>query len=143
MPERALDGYIAFYEGLTPETLGILRNLCAEDVRFRDPFNDLRGIDAYIRVLEKMFEDVAAPQFRVSHKACDGNVCFLRWTFGYRPHADAPDKILEGMSEVHFDDAGLVIAHIDHWDPAGQIYESLPVIGWLLRIIRRRVSVEG
>ena len=44
------------------------------------------------------------------------------------------------MSELHFDEAGTLRAHIDHWDAAGQLYEKLPGIGWLLRRIRRRLA---
>jgi hypothetical protein len=44
------------------------------------------------------------------------------------------------MSEVQFDEAGSVRAHIDHWDAAGQLYEKLPVIGWILRRIRARLA---
>ena len=38
-----------------------------------------------------------------------------------------------GMSEVQFNDAGLVTAHFDHWDSAHQLLAKLPVIGWLVR----------
>ena len=40
-----------------------LPSLVTADVRFRDPFNDVQGVDAYGRVLTKMFADLDAPRF--------------------------------------------------------------------------------
>jgi hypothetical protein len=45
-----------------------------------------------------------------------------------------------GMSFVRFDDQGKVVEHIDYWDPAAGIYEQLPLLGTLMRYLRRRLS---
>ena len=44
------------------------------------------------------------------------------------------------MSEVTLAEDGRVLAHIDHWDPAAQLYERVPVLGAVLRMIRRRLA---
>jgi hypothetical protein len=45
------------------------------------------------------------------------------------------------MTEVHFDQSGKVAAHLDHWDAASQLYEHVPLLGGVLRIIRRRLAL--
>ena len=52
---------------------------------------------------------------------------------------------LEGMSEIHIGDDGLVTAHIDHWDSASQLLSRLPLIGLILRPALRlfRVRTAG
>lgn len=135
-----LDAYIAFFEGLTPERLDELDRLCAPDVHFVDPFNDLRGVDGMRAVLQRMYADVEAPSFRVTRKARDGKVVYLRWIFTCRPRGSQQGLRIEGVSEVTFDEAGKVTAHIDFWDAAGQLYERLPVLGWVLRKVRRRLA---
>jgi hypothetical protein len=47
---------------------------------------------------------------------------------------------IDGVSEVAFDEAGKVRSHIDHWDAAGGLYERLPLIGAVLRHLRRRLG---
>ncbi len=140
--DAALNSYIAFFEGLTPERLDELDRICTPDVRFADPFNDLRGVAGMRAVLRRMYADVEAPSFRVTRKMRDGEVAYLRWVFTCRPHGSAKDLRIEGVSEVTFDEAGRVAAHIDFWDAAGQLYERLPVLGWILRQVRRRLSVS-
>lgn len=133
--------YVAFYQNLTRDRLGRLREICAPNVRFRDPFNDVTGVEAYIAVLEKMFDDVLDPRFEIVDRAVSDQVCYLRWDFTFRSKPGSPAWQIEGMSEVHFDSQGLVVAHLDHWDSGSQFYGRLPLLGWLIRLVRQRVSL--
>lgn len=136
----AVAAYAAFFETLTPETLPQLRDLCAPDVRFRDPFNDVTGAAHMESIFRDMFRPLVAPRFAVTHWAVSGETAYLRWTMTFRRTSGGRLWTIEGVSEVRFDAAGRVVAHIDHWDAAGQLYERLPLIGALLRRIRRRLS---
>ena len=140
--EAAVAAYAAFYEGLTPESLGRLDALCAPDVRFRDPFNDVTGIAAYRAILADMFERVAAPSFEVVDWASSGRVAYLRWVFTFLPSKGGAPWRIEGMSEVHFDRLGRVAAHLDHWDSGAQFYARLPVLGRLIGLVRRRLAAK-
>ena len=41
------DRYRRYLETLTPETLKAISDYVTEDVRFKDPFNDVRGVDFF------------------------------------------------------------------------------------------------
>ncbi len=138
-PAAAAERYIAFCEGMTPESLDRLEDFCARDVHFRDPFNEVAGVDGYRRVLAKMFQDVGQPAFQVTGHALEGEVCYLRWRFAFRRAGGETMRIL-GMSEVHFDGEGRVTAHFDYWD-AGQVYETVPLLRGLVRLVKRRLSI--
>lgn len=144
-PQQAgLARYVTVLERLTPETLPELRAVTAPDVRFKDPFHDVSGRGAMLAVFERMFVDVQDLTFSVHHAglAADGETALLRWTLSGRVRAlNGRPWAVEGMSEVRLDAGGLVTAHIDYWDAASSLYERLPVIGWLLRLIRRRIAV--
>ncbi len=140
--EAAVAAYIAFYEGLTPDSLSGLDALCAQNVRFRDPFNDVTGVDAYRAVLAQMFEDATAPRFTVLDRALSGRVAYMRWDFTFRPRRSRAPWQIEGMSEVHFDERGRVTAHLDHWDSGGQFYGRLPILRHVIGFIRGRLSSE-
>jgi predicted ester cyclase len=131
------DRYRRYLEGLSPETLGALGDFVTPDVHFKDPFNDVNGVEAMRRVLGHMFENVRDIRFTVSHMATDGNVCFMSWRFDGQLRDRAWS--FNGTSVVSFNADGRVIEHIDHWDAAGDFYEHLPVIGHLLRFVRRRL----
>lgn len=130
--------YRRYLETLTPQTLDRLSDFVAPDVRFRDPFNDVRGVDAMARVFRDMFEKVPDVRFTVRRMMAEGEDCLMTWRFEGtlmgRPWA------VEGASALRFAADGRVAEHIDHWDAATNFYERLPLIGWLLRRIRRRIA---
>jgi steroid delta-isomerase len=134
----SIEAYARFWETLRPESTGELRRLARADLLFRDPFNEIRGVDAVVRMLDRMFERTGDPRFRVGRIACDRDVGFVRWDFTCRVRGVALE--IEGVSEVALDGDGLVASHIDHWDAASQVYERLPAIGYLFRYIRRRMA---
>ena len=125
---------IAAYEALKAEDLEALADLYAEDCRFKDPFNEVRGRAALMRVFAHMFETVQAPRFVVNTAFVEGDQCFLGWDF------HAGDLVIRGASHLLFDAAGLVVAHRDYWDAAEELYEKLPVLGALMRLLKRRLK---
>jgi len=134
--------YAAYFERVSLDNLNELRDLCVPDVRFRDPFNDVRGHDQIVRVFAKMYEDVAEPTFEVIDNAVSGSNSYIRWVFRFKNKKNGAPFSIDGMTEVHFDDAGRVTAHLDHWDVASQLYERVPVLGTVLRAIRRRLALK-
>jgi predicted ester cyclase len=139
--EPNVRAYTAFFEALTPETLAGLSRLCARNVRFRDPFNDVTGVERFQAVLARMFHDVEDPRFTVDDWAISGRAAYLRWTFTCRPPRGREPWTIVGMSEVRFDEEGRVTAHIDHWDAASQVYERIPILGRVMRAVRRRLAI--
>jgi hypothetical protein len=135
---RGANAYVAFFEALTPDTLADLPKVAAADVRFRDPFNDVVGIDALRTVFDAMFRDLRSPRFRVSHTAFDDDVCLMRWSLTAEWRFG--DLTIEGMSTLRFDDSGRVTEHVDYWDAGSAVYEQVPVIGRLIRVIRKRLA---
>ena len=67
-----------------------------------------------------------------------GRSVYLKWRFAWR--LKGRDWVVEGVSEIDFDQAGLVRSHVDHWDAAGQIYARIPGLGWLMRLVARRAG---
>jgi predicted SnoaL-like aldol condensation-catalyzing enzyme len=136
--------YVRFYESLTRDTVGELARHVADDIHFKDPFNDVRGRAAYERLLVRMFDAVPDIKFVVTHRAVAGDVCFIRWrSVGTLPRLGSAPWVIEGASELRFSDDGRVREHIDHWDAAAQFYERLPIVGPILRFIRRRVAAHS
>jgi steroid Delta-isomerase len=142
LTERAA-AYAGFHENLTPATLDHLDALCAPDVRFVDPFNDLRGLGEFRQVYEHMFEVLDEPVFVIEDIAISGRTAYFKWVFDARTKGRRTMVIhLAGMTETRYDAQGMVIAHIDHWDAAGQLYARLPVVGGFFRWLGRQFAVR-
>ena len=137
--------YARFWEELTPATAARFLEVAHPEVRFRDPFNDIQGADRVVALLEHMFEQLGDVAFSVEDEALCGRKAFLRWSFHCRLKHWPRTRpfVIEGVSEVVFDEAGLALLHVDHWDAAGQVYERVPLLGGALRLVRRRLAFQG
>ena len=124
---------IALYETLQPADLDRLVARYTEDCRFKDPFNEVRGRAAVRRIFAHMFETVQSPRFVVRSAFAEGDQAFLGWDF------HAGDLVIRGASHLRFDAAGLVSDHRDYWDAAEELYEKPPVLGALMRLLKRRL----
>lgn len=131
---------VAFYETLTLGSLVQLPEVYADDARFVDPFNDVAGHARIARVFEHMFATLDQPRFEVIQTATEGDQCFLLWNFHFRRKGRSDAWVVHGTSHLRFAADGRVAWHRDHWDPARALYEGLPVLGAVLRWLRRRLS---
>jgi steroid delta-isomerase len=117
-----------------------LEAITAPDVRFRDPFNDLRGREAIRALLRHTREQVSDVRFRVLDRAASDTRVYLKWEMTGRVRL-LGDWRVSGMSELEFDADGRLLAHQDHWDASEQFFFRLPVLGWLLRRVRDAAAV--
>ena len=130
--------YIDRFEELGPDSLGSLVACFSDAARFVDPFNDVRGTEAIRQVFEHMFATCDGPRFEVDECVGEDATYYLRWRFSFG--REGSRRTLHGVSRVQFGPDGLVLEHTDYWDPASQLYEKIPILGGLLRALRRRLS---
>ena len=91
-----------------------------------------------------MFEKVDNPNFKIidysiSEMKDPPNIGYMRWTMTGQFKNKSKNIVLKGMSEVHFDSQGRVLAHIDHWDSLTQLVAQLPYLGFLVRCILKYI----
>ncbi|MGA7801234.1 MAG: nuclear transport factor 2 family protein [Gammaproteobacteria bacterium] len=136
--------YAGFFEALTEHTLADLDRYVAADVHFKDPFNDVRGVAAMTAVFAHMYRTCIEPGFRVLDVAVGDNAVLMHWQFEFRLRRFRPRlaRRIEGVSRVCFSPDGRVTEHVDYWDAAEQVYEQLPVVGVILRWLRRRLTAR-
>ncbi len=143
--EAAAQRLKAFYEQLSPAHLSDLGQYYAPQAHFRDPFNDVRGLPAIAHIFAHMFETLEQPRFTVTHSLVQGNRAFLNWEFRFAMRRWRPNVVqcIEGVTWLHFDAQGRVLLHRDYWDAAQELYETLPLLGGLMRWLRRSASATA
>lgn len=128
----------AFYETLTPASLAELDQLYAPEARFKDPFNEVTGTAAIRRIFAHMFATADAPRFVVTECIEQGARAMLGWEFHFGLRGRT--LTVRGVTHLHFDADGRVTLHRDYWDAAEELYEKLPLLGGVMRALKRRLS---
>lgn len=131
----------AFFESISPASLGTLSSVYSEQARFKDPFNDVAGLPGIQRVFAHMFDTVKNPRFAVHHTMTQGEHAWLTWDF----LIDRPEGTLtvRGATQLTFAPDGRVSVHRDYWDTAEELYAKLPLIGPLVRWLTRKLSATA
>ena len=140
MRNDAVERIVSLFETFAPADVQRLGEYYCDDAYFKDPFNEVRGPDAIRRIYAHMFDALDEPRFVVTQQMAQGAECWLVWEFRfrYRTFMKGRTQVVRGASHLLLAADGRIHSHHDYWDAAGEVYEKLPVIGLLMRWLKRR-----
>ena len=132
---------VAFFEGLQRRDLQRMATFYTADAFFKDPFNEVNGCAAIERIFNHMFDALDEPRFKVHQAVLQGDDCFLTWDFLFRmKRFDRSEQCIRGGSHLVLAEDGRIALHRDYWDAAEELYEKLPVLGGLMRWLKKRAN---
>ena len=143
MDKNIIHFYAKFLENIKRPDIECLEHYVSKDIHFRDPFNDCIGLEQFQAVLSDMFIHLESFQFQVTDCIFseEQRVGYLQWNMAAKSkHLRNKDLTLEGVTQVTFNSEGKVSAHFDYWDAASGLYEKIPIINFILKKIRKRIS---
>jgi hypothetical protein len=113
----------------------------AADACLRDSLQESIGLDrleAYFIETARAAEEITA---KVEDMAESGGNYYFRWTMNVRFKRFKKGETVRsiGMSHIRFNSAGQVVLHQDYWDSGSNLFEHIPVVGWLIRRIKARL----
>jgi len=131
------NNYKNYLENLNIIGLNNLDDYVSQDIEFRDPFHSTIGIEEMRNVFLRLFSFLNEIEFLVLDSSITENIIFYEWSLtGVR---NKKKWKIEGITKLQINNDGLVIKHFEHWDSATQFYEQFPVLGMLLRNIRKLI----
>lgn len=131
-----------FFATLSPDSVAQLHTVYDAQARFKDPFNEVQGLADIERIFRHMYVALDQPHFVITGQVVDGAQAFLTWEFKFRfkRFDTATLQTVRGASHVVFNAQGLVTLHRDYWDAAEELYEKLPVVGGVMRWLKKRAN---
>ena len=143
--QAALQRVVDFFEQLQASDVNRIAEIYTADAQFKDPFNEVQGVPAIARIFEHMFDTLEAPRFVITQQVQQGAHCFVTWDFLFamRRFDAGRTQTIRGASHLVLrEEAGVwrVAVHRDYWDAAEELYEKLPVVGSLMRWLKRRAN---
>jgi hypothetical protein len=129
-----------WYSTLSVDTLPDIARLYAPQASFKDPFNDVIGVNAIEKIFVHMFDTTDSPKFVIVDSLQQGDQAFLTWHFIFG--LNGKEYTVKGGTHLRFNDAGLVTMHRDYWDAAEELWQKLPFIGGIVRWLRGKFRAQ-
>lgn len=142
--DQDLEAFCAFFNKLDKTCTRSLDQFYTDDVVFIDPLHRIEGISALKQYFFILYENVTACRFQFHERVRDGDKAFVTWTMTLVHHrlARGQEVAVEGCSQLTFasDGSGRVARHRDYFDVGAMLYEQLPLIGAVVRRIKRQLG---
>ena len=129
------------FAALDAGNLARLGELYSDDVLFRDPLHEVRGLPALQRYFAELYANVGRLEFDFHgfDQVVDGEG-YLRWTMHFRHprlRGGAPISV-DGCSHLLWWDK--VSQLRDYCDAGAMLYEHLPLMGGVIAWLKRRLA---
>lgn len=136
----ALQRLANWFETLSQDSLKTIDQFYTPAAYFKDPFNEVRDIRDIEHIFNDMFVQFEQPRFVIQEQVCDDSnaQALLTWHFNFQWRGK--NWRIVGSSHLRFNAEGLVEYHRDYWDASEELYEKLPVIGFVLRSLKKRAQ---
>ncbi|UWM66327.1 nuclear transport factor 2 family protein [Enterobacter sp. CP102] len=136
-----IDRFVDYYAGLDKKSVPALAGLYDKHAVLIDPFGEHNGLFAIQRYFTYLLANVSACRFAIDPPLCDTQRFAVTWTMHWSHPRIAGGEIrsLPGCSTVEIQ-GEKIFRQRDYYDAGQMIYEHLPLLGWAVRSIKRRVG---
>lgn len=133
-----------FFDKLSKDNMSLVEEFYHPQVDFTDPVGHIKGSEKIKAYYGNMYQNVKSINFKFNNFYEAGDTVVAIWTMTLETeqlNGGSPFSV-DGNSVIKFDDSGKAIYHRDYFDMGAFIYERLPVVGFVIKKIRKRLEVE-
>lgn len=138
MNETKLTQFFETLHAQTPKSDYL--TIYAQNIHFKDPFHEIEGVDALYNIFAQMYMRLDNPRFILKEYIEHERVAYIKWEFIFTFKGEKREQSFEGVSRLEIDNEGRISRHIDYWDASENIYEKVPILGWVLRAIKHKIA---
>ena len=133
---------ISIYNQFNGKNLDLLDGFYAADVEFHDPVTSLKGLINLKDYYRHAYAHVKSIQFSFSEIIKDEEKYCSCWQMNIViPTLNSGKQYtVTGNSRLNFNNDGLVNYHRDYLDLGEMVYEKIPIQGFLLRSLKKKLA---
>lgn len=132
------------FNGLRADKLEILNGFYDEKVVFVDPLGEHAGLDSVRAYYKNLYQNVESIRFDFKDSISQDNHHVVMWQMILKTPSlnGGKEVILNGNSVIKFNSQNLVEYHRDYFDMGEFIYEKIPVLGWVISVIKNKMRAH-
>lgn len=139
MNNALLDQFKDQFKNLKQADLSQLGEIYADDILFKDPVHELRGLVTLEDYFTTLCADLIDCRFEYLDQLEHDNSAYLKWLMHFNhPRIGSKTIDVRGVSHLCWSDK--IDFHEDFYDMGAMLYEQLPVLGSVTRWLRMRLA---
>jgi len=109
----------------------------ANDIYFRDSIQELRGIDEFKKMTERLSKRSQEIEMRIVRSSMRENIIFIEWemTIIFKKN---PRSVVYGVSRLTLDETSQIAEQRDYYDLWGDIFDNIPYFAKAYRRFMRK-----
>jgi hypothetical protein len=136
-----LSNFAKVYQTLSTDNLYLLSSIYHQDVVFIDPIHELEGFDNLYGYFKSLYENLSSCEFVINNIIEQENQAAIYWTMSYQHPKLNKGYFVTVMGSSHIKGhEDKVIYHRDYLDLGSMLYEQLPILGRLIKFIKRKAA---
>ncbi|MBA6346625.1 MULTISPECIES: nuclear transport factor 2 family protein [unclassified Colwellia] len=136
-----LNNFVNVYQTLSTDNLDLLSKIYHRDVIFIDPIHELKGFDNLFEYFQNLYQNLSTCDFVITNIIAEKDQAAIYWTMSYQHPKLNKGKLITVIGHSHikgYEDK--VIYHRDYLDLGAMLYEQLPVLGKLIKLIKQKAA---
>ena len=137
--KNIIDAFQQVYTDLKGSNIESVNAIYDENVTFIDPFHEIRGLNTLRNYFSELYKNVISCQFTFGEVYQKHNSAMIIWNMSVQHRTLSKNKPIEvsGSTQIRFDDK--IYFHRDYFDAGQMVYESVPLVGPVIRFIKQKV----
>lgn len=137
----AVEKFTQFYQQLEPKDVCQLNQLYDENVVFIDPVAKHTGLAALQDYFDRLLKHTDSCRFDIKCVSDTQPRVFVSWQMLFiHPRLNSGKQVtVNGVTELEFK-LDKVVFHRDYYDLGEMLYENIPVLGALVRLLKKRLG---
>jgi hypothetical protein len=134
-----MKNFLDVYQNLNRDNVHILGTIYTDDIHFVDPAHEIHGLDKLTSYFKSMYQNVQSIEFAYRQTDELKSETYVQWdmTFVHKKLAGGRQITMSGITFLQFHSDGMIYYHRDYFDLGAMVYEHIPLLGRLVRSIKR------
>ncbi len=128
-----------YFRVLHESDLSQLRTIYADNIVFKDPVHEIRGLVELEDYFTSMCADLSDCRFEYLDELVTDDAAYVKWMRHFK-HPRLGNRLISVRGVSHLKIGDKIEFHEDFYDMGAMLYEQLPVLGNVTRWLRMRLA---
>jgi hypothetical protein len=134
-----IERFKTYFRVLHESDLSQLRHLYSDQVLFKDPVHEIRGLVELEDYFTTMCGDLTDCRFEYLDELVTDQAACVKWVMHFK-HPRLGNRLISVRGVSHLKISDKIDYHEDFYDMGAMLYEQLPLLGSVTRWLRLRLA---